>query len=560
MKRLITIFLLSFVAVSLWGQEKLPVAILGDVYIDDSGIMDSEGPVHLKAPSQQNIAKVANYGILNMKDSVIFYSNDSIDGLLMNKGSSVTGNAVAVRKSFNYGWFQVSFPFNVDLTNGVLNGLDGTKLTLNTDFYVEYYDAQKRADRGINDVDNWVEYTGTTLTKGVAYRIAVDDQLAKPGGPSFDVDFVSTLQDDIAYLFSKDSKGITLTYAESPSIFPGSAEKIFINPENSEGWNAFGGLNSTNFAFNSTSYTYPHTVYFWDISKNNGAGAWNEIEFENASGTLRPYAVIFVQTDPNTVLNYNTGTQTGGFVFNGGDQTGVTLESNAPLFRSLQTSSDDVIRLQLASGKNTSLSSPIYFRFGPTYSKFFKKTNDDFRLETQSKFDPIVWSVSKSEDNDAKYILYLNSLPNGENEVPLGVNIPSTDEYVFSLKEYTNETVKSVILLDKVTGMETELLANDYHFHSNGAINTEDRFVLYFNRTTTSIDAVETSDIYAYAENNTLTVKNLLTGDKVQVMDMTGRTIASGVANSNSFSTPLNQKGVYIVNVRGTKTLKVLNK
>jgi hypothetical protein len=55
---------------------------------------------------------------------------------------------------------------------------------------------------------------------------------------------------------------------------------------------------------------------------------------------------------------------------------------------------------------------------------------------------------------------------------------------------------------------------------------------------------------------------NLNTGDKVQILDLTGRIIASGVATSNTYSSQANQKGVYIVSVKGVKTatLKVLNK
>jgi hypothetical protein len=150
-------------------------------------------------------------------------------------------------------------------------------------------------------------------------------------------------------------------------------------------------------------------------------------------------------------------------------------------------------------------------------------------------------------------------MPYGQNEVPLGVNAPLASEYTFSLNEFTNETIESVILLDKATNMRTELLKDNYSFLSDGNVNTQDRFVLFINGSN-GLNDDPAADVYAYVENNRLSVMNLLPGDKVQVMDVNGHTIVAAVATGNTFTFDLGPKGVYIVVEKGSKTFKVVNK
>ena len=151
MKRLLTIFLSSIVCLGLWGQlPKLPMTVFGDVYIDEGGIVNSVGPVHVKAPSVANTGKinVTNKGKLNVNsDSIIFYTNDVADGLLMNVNApdSVNVKGVVVRKNFvlDTTWYQISFPVDVDLRDGVINPLNGKVLEVNEEFWVQVYNSQK---------------------------------------------------------------------------------------------------------------------------------------------------------------------------------------------------------------------------------------------------------------------------------------------------------------------------------------------------------------------------------------------------------------------------------
>jgi len=592
MKRLFTIFLSTVIGLTLFSQwtysQNVPMAVLGDVYIKDTGIMKSIGPVHLKVDSAGRFARVDNYGTLDVStDSIIFYSNETIDGLLRNQATSnkVNATGAAVRKVFpkHYWWYELVFPFDVDLQSGVVNPLTGKPLAYYTDYYVQYYDAQMRANTGLNDENNWVSlpnYASLTadqkvLHKGVGYRVAVRFNKLTPepfvsgsgtletdtiGGylGRFSVDFFAKNGTDITALFDNQVKGINLTYKTS----------LTGKTDVSEGWNAIGGLNSTNYIVNENTVDYmiggsPGVIYyklngFYD-SANAYSTLWSELNPEDETGTLRPYALFFVKTaaETDTVFKPSANPH-GGFAYLG--NSALSLGTVSSVFRSASILSHDLLKLQLTNAKDDDYIAKTYFRISDNYSRAFKDSEGDaIVLNTQSTILPLLWSLAM-DDNNVKNETFINSLPKGENEIPLGVNIPVAGDYVFSLKEITNETVKSALLRDNDTKIETELLKSDYSFHANGAISLEDRFVLILNKSMTSIDQIVQDEIYAYAEHNILTVKNLNQDDKVQVMDLTGRIIASGIASGNTWSVTLNQKGVYIVNVRGGKNLKVLNK
>ncbi|MCL2651350.1 MAG: T9SS type A sorting domain-containing protein [Candidatus Azobacteroides sp.] len=597
MKKLVTILVSSIVGMIMYGQTpKLPVTILGDVYVAPTGTIESDGPVHFRAVKGMGYAKVANYGTIAIKDSAIFYTNDSIDGLLMNQNTaanSVSATQVKVRKVFakNNAWYMMSLPFDVELATGIVNPLTRNPLryngnnvnSANCDVYIQYYNSQKRANDGKNqsvDGDSiWqmLPSSVTKLEKGKAYRIAVllshlppttpiklpDDTIGAYTG-RFSVDFVAatTVTNNIPSLLNKGRKGVNLTYATSPAATTNPSGTIFLDPQYSEGWNAIGGLNSTNYVISGNNIDYAGAVY---VRYNTDAsGAWRSIYplDTDVSGTLRPYGVLFVQTNDSTTLNLNFNGTNGGFTYIGNTEGLDLTDQITPLFRSSTSVNYDLVKLQLTSVK-TSSTSPVYFKFNDNYSQLFKLSDGDaFQLTTSSTTDPIAWAVtpSVSNINDAAFV---SCLPYNNNEVPIGVNIPAAGQYVFSLKNITTtKGIASATLRDKTANIDTNILKSDYTFQASSAANTVDRFVLFINKTMTAIDQVTTADIYAYAENNTITVKNLNSGDKVQILDLTGRIIASGVASSNTYSATVNQKGVYIVNVRGEKTnvLKVLNK
>ena len=149
-----------------------------------------------------------------------------------------------------------------------------------------------------------------------------------------------------------------------------------------------------------------------------------------------------------------------------------------------------------------------------------------------------------------------------DREVRMGFTVPEAGDYTLSLNPMRQEDVRNVILADKVTGKQVDLLQTPYSFNTGSVTGETGRFSLFINSSYTEIPAIESKGIYAYVKDNILTVKKLTEGDRIQVLDLSGRIIASGKAAGNEFSVALSRKGIYIVTVSGEKSsvLKVLNK
>ena len=602
MKELLTVFFVIVVCLCTKAQT-VPMTILGDVYIANGGKMKSEGTVHLKAIDDEKTGRVDNYGKFVMVDSIILYTNDLLDGLLRNgegpgDGEVQAGN-VAVRKNLSVTntWYTFSLPFDVDIYNGIRTTFgNGRKLVRGTDFEIQFYDAYKRSQTGKHGDQNWVvvPYDGSdsiiniykaqyfssdnkTMSKGRAYRIAVkfsqlDGEWVANKGKNYDIEFVAKGSQDITELFTMDDKGLSLKYnAINPALI------IPVNPNtppdgdahNSDGWNIIGGLNSDLFSLNGNNLDYDRTVYVIQNGEREWEPYYPLAAKANKDGLLRPYGAIFIKSDGTNLLYAKSETRDagsfGGFAYKYGGNI-IKPEVGAPLFRSSKMADYDLFELDIEDAKNSSNLKKTYFKFNNKYSSFYKSSEDDITWSTaKSDTKTVVWSLAAMEGKGINNYLFVNALPYGEQEIPLGVSIPSAGEYIFSLKHITmgvDDKIRSVILWDKVEDIKIELLQTDYRLQANGNFNTENRFVIFFNnKDVTALDKMpDLLDIYGYVEDNILTIKNLQPGDRVQVLDLTGRTIVMGIASGNRFTAPLNQKGIYIVNVRGGKTLKILNK
>jgi hypothetical protein len=148
-------------------------------------------------------------------------------------------------------------------------------------------------------------------------------------------------------------------------------------------------------------------------------------------------------------------------------------------------------------------------------------------------------------------------------EINIGIGTPRSGDYTFSIASLQQKNIEEAVLLDKLTNTKTDLLSKPYKFSISQVDKLEDRFVLFAQKKSgTSIVTPDDSEIYAYVKDGLLTVSNLEPGDRVRVLDLAGRNVVAGTASGRDFTCNLNQKGVYIVNVKGQKpaTIKILNK
>lgn len=589
MKKLITIVLLSVLFVNMaTAQDEGAVVVGTDIKIASNGIMYSKGTVHVKHVGDTvsveigenkdyplNIhGKIDNDGKLSLESELIFYSDNKRDGLLRQGSATSTVNLiedaggdaprVIVRKYFpvsNF-WYTISFPFDVKLSDVKLPS--GAEAVYYTNYAAQWYDAQNRANTGLN-TGNWKTYKTAdkpaVWEAGKAYKIAF--KWTDPTKNYLDFiadDAVAGGGNDVDSLFLYANKTRALKYYSSNN---------FLSNE-SFGWNVIGGLNPCSFVVNGTNVDFaggPSTepigcIYYYNQTKAN----WDVLPLQGSSANLdsirggdeeipatdlvilSPYNAFFVQTDPSHLqFTYKT--------------SGYSLGNATPTgFRSSEESENDIMVVALM-GKNAAATGnyhKMYLMFNNLYNEGFKLGEDGVLMSEDNPSNPLLWAIHTSE---TVYNLSVNRLPMVRSrEIPLGVTFPANGTYTFAQSK-NSDSFMSAILWDKKTNTRTELLRDAYTITAEKG-TVSDRFVLIINMAPTSLDEMATTDIYAYTENNILTVKNITIGDQIQVVDVAGRVLVSEVAVDTQFSTVLAQKGAYIVNVMGQNpaVLKVLNK
>ncbi|MCL1938750.1 MAG: DUF6383 domain-containing protein [Candidatus Azobacteroides sp.] len=561
MKRLIITLLSSIAFLVVVGQSN-PTVVVGDMKIAANGTMKSVGAVNMKATDVQN-SRMVNNGTLNVAGGgIIFYSAPGKDGLLLtNEGATVTAPTdsrnVKMHKVFedNEFYYAISFPFDVN-TNSITNAATGEVLSVNYDpsdgvsykgLYIFEYDSQNRANTGLFG-SNWKNFSGSVLKRGTGYRILSYDapEVEFPAAT-----YPSSNSDSLFAYSNKNLNGL-IDYIKRDAS--GNPSQVGDYPEG-RGWNYIGGLNTSAFDLRKAldftidgSNEWNQAIYYMKPNET-----YVQLLLRVNDAIASPYVPFFVQVRGGD----NSGNATIAAHFY---KDGVTISDAVPTdFRASEAANEDVIcSLTLRSDLRDDDSDDIYLVFGDKYKDEYRIQEDAVKMFSNN--EPQLWANVNSIQ------LFANALPrDGEGKVVnLGFSVPKAGQYTFEFanKLGDGQFVKKAILEDKTTGTQTDVLTKTYSFTANDASKASDRFVLYVNRSATGIDAVESPTVYAYVQDGRLTVKNVANGDKIQVVDLAGRVVASGIAQSSEFSTLLNQKGVFIVNVKGEKNavLKVLSK
>ncbi len=547
MKKKITMLLAGLIPAIMLSAQ-VPMVVAGDMKVAGQGQVLSKGDVNVTPSGKVEIESqgkvkvneatflkassasksiIVNKGELTLEKGIIFQSNDDKDGMLYNQGTVVapqTVSNVKVRKTFNDPsiWYYISFPFNVSVGDIKNADASGTPLALRGNLWLRYYDSQKRADNGTNS-GNFIDITSTSyvLEAGVGYLIGVDIPA--------EVEFPAT--GNISNLFTYADKAKTIKY------YVHAADKY---PDgNSYGWNFIGGMNTTSFLMNPAN-TGHSTIYYYDYGRTGNAKGYKYRVLDISPAVLSPYVPFFVQTDDvTTTFNYK--------------KAGLGINDANPLeFRSDNAGSKEVLVLKITDEK--SVYDNAHVIFSEEYQPNFKVMEDAVKMFSEQV--PQIWSKVNNVS------LCVNRLPLSDKEIQLGVSVPEKGNYTLSLSDEFPTNLTQVILLDKQTGSRTDLLTGSYQFRTESSLETSDRFVLLAPQTVTSLDPLkENGKIYAFVENDQLTVKGIVSGDQVRVYNLMGQTVVAGVAKSDEIVLPLGQKGTFIVRVNGTGAgIKVLNK
>ena len=154
------------------------------------------------------------------------------------------------------------------------------------------------------------------------------------------------------------------------------------------------------------------------------------------------------------------------------------------------------------------------------------------------------------QNNDANYGVY--NCDENTTEVELCFNANQMGNYTISV-EPTGE-FSSIVLVDRFTGIETNLLVDDYHFTAMSDANNN-RFIL---KLAVSDQQSAVSDNFVYQSGEELIIEAEGT---VQIIDVMGRVVYNSNVENNRINVSDFNNGTYVVRVineTGVKVQKII--
>lgn len=178
----------------------------------------------------------------------------------------------------------------------------------------------------------------------------------------------------------------------------------------------------------------------------------------------------------------------------------------------------------------------------------FNAENPLEKVNHQNKDIPMVY-IPMEEDNYA-----IATMDNDVKEIPVAFEAKTMGQYTIGATAENCE-FKNMYLVDKLTGIETNLLLESYTFMATTTDNSK-RFIIKL-----SNNDLDTEN-FIFINNNEMIINNIEGKGVLQIFDVMGRYIShTEVSGSANISTEAFTSGVYIIRItddNGVKTQKVV--
>lgn len=168
------------------------------------------------------------------------------------------------------------------------------------------------------------------------------------------------------------------------------------------------------------------------------------------------------------------------------------------------------------------------------------------KISHQNANIPMVYVPVENNDYAIAYL--------GENveEVPFSFEAKTMGTYTIGVKAQNCE-FSTMTLVDRFTGVETNLLLEDYSFVAKSSDNS-DRFILKLSRGTTNLE----EEHFAYITNNGLIINNASGNATLQIFDVMGRPVSShNVSGNANIAMESLTNGVYILRLIDDNNVRI---
>lgn len=448
-------------------------------------------------------------------------------------------------------WYDFSLPYDCKVSD-IARSNGKTLGEYGTDWFIKYYDGQKRANTGTPNgaaPTNWEHVPATgTLKAGVGYIIGLGGlHEVAPNLPQYKVRISLPNVSGQVYTETNTSNqtrpvtGYTGPKAEelpchrgwnyigNPfiSLFDGSEQ----NPE----WSTDLLLNGY-YTDGLTGQTYDYEkypdIYVAVDEGTNGLTDW--VQTKASAAKLLPFRAFFVQAVSDGYTDFAKQAR--------------TLPNMAPARRATERGSEvSAFDLVLTDSKQAQGSARV--KMGDGFCKVYEVGHDMVRMINKRQAYPQPYTI-----DSAGYSMICHAI---DRETPVNQTIPvgfytrTKGTYTFSIDRMEGMgDYAAVYLEDNVEHTVTDLLQGAYTF-SAAAGTTDGRFSIYLreNKVPTEMAGHEGQEPVIYRHGDAIVIESLPVGAQVRIVDAVGRVLHRQRADGLpiTFSTPV--RGAYVIQV-----------
>jgi len=411
-------------------------------------------------------------------------------------------------------WYFMAFPCDVNVA-GITKSNGGSLGVLGTDWFIKYYDGDKRSKVGVSGGSNWISVTEGTLTAKKGYIFGL-----KTGTPETEI------------LFPLNP---SILAAEGASTVPVLSYSSGLAGSSHLGWNLVGQpyLSIYNAQLNSSAPNY--------MIMPDANGKTYTIKAKGTSSlptAVNPFAAYFVQAASDGTISFElSGRQ-------GAPSVANSLSENVQVNVTTTTGYDDTY-LIMDNDQTTD------YQIGEDMEKWIGTGTDK----------PQIYTLLNGI-NYAFNALPMSTVVN----LPIGFYTKTAGLTTINVNALQAPSLSKLLLTDNSTSpaIVTDLLTSDYTF--NTAAGTDNsRFVITARRVSTDNNLVESGadEPTLMISNSKLIINNVSAKTKVRIFDVIGRLVITKTGTKSSFEIPLTVAGLYMVQI-GTETKnwtkKIINK
>ncbi len=438
--------------------------------------------------------------------NLVIEATDATTPTVFNTFDIANGRVVYERTfSNNKIWYWISLPYSVKISDVIGMPHYGTA------WIVKYYNTQKRANLTGNLATYWEYLPETaTLNANEGYLLGFENNYPMP----------TTLQFPSALCQSETTFNST-TSVTLPNYTGQHADAPF-----DANWHLVGSPLYSTSKVSGPEYIVTinatNTGYFYDRS--------------SATTDLAPFTSFFVQYSGEE--NFTKP---------------ASAPSPAPLLQPKAMGDEEYYELVMTSPTYSEKTGIIMANDGSL--NLYEQNKDLLMMGSWGKKYPQLYTCGASN----KKMAFNHIAKATQTTLRVGIYIGQAEAYTFSLSNKEVPAI-SVILRDKLLGIDTDLLHNDYTFNANTGYDNS-RFELIINRKADGTTGVLNTTDYAvqFTQNNgKLTISGVESGTEIRLFDMAGRCLHQSKAQETTTLQSL-PSGIYTA-VVGTEAHKIVVK